>query len=243
MLPSIVDDAAAFRVHRRSVLTSLTVVAGTLFALHFFVMYARFVLDEPDLLGVAPVLNVDEEVSLATFQQILHLLGIAVLLAAIGAATQRRGGPDSPGWFSLSALAFYLAADESATLHETLTPLLRRTVDVGGLLFLPWLVLGMALLVMFVRWQVPLLGHLDRRTRNGLLAGAVLFGIGAGGLDTVSGAFVESRSVLDLAVLAPIEEALEVLAQLIVLSVLLAYVARTQPVSSIQVLDSRGDPA
>jgi hypothetical protein len=243
MLPSVMDEASSFRIERRSALRLLMLVAGTLFALHFVVMYAWFVADEPRLLGVTPVFNVDEEVSLATFQQILHLLGIAIVLYAIGRTTQRHDGDHAAGWLSLSALAFYLAADESATLHETLTPLLRRTVEVGGLLYLPWLVVALAILVAFVGWHLPLLRHLDHRTRNGLIAGAVLFAIGAVGLDTISGEFVESRTALDLVVLAPIEEAMEVVAQLIVLSVLLTYVAKNQPFASIRVVDRRQPPA
>jgi hypothetical protein len=237
MQPPVANETAAFRVRRRSVLATLTVVAGALLILHFAAMYAWFVLDDRLLLGFTPVLNVDEEVSLATFQQIVQLLVICLLLFALGTASHRRAPADSAAWLSMAAIAFYFAADESATLHETLTPLLRRTVEVGGLLYLPWLALATALIIVFIRWHVPLLRRLDRRTRNGLLLGAVLFGIGAVGLDAAGSAFVERRSALDLVVLAPIEEAMEVGGQLIVLSALLRYAARTQPVSSVHVLD------
>jgi len=237
MLPPVVDGPAASRVHRRSTLTTLIVITGVLFVLHYATMYAWFILDDRSLFGFTPVLNVDEEVSLATFVQVLQLLAISLLLYVLGRAARRQASPDGAAWLSLAAIAFYLAADESATLHETLTPLARRTVELGGLRYLPWLLLAAALLLMFVRWHLPLLRRLDRRTRNGLLLAAALFGIGAVGLDVVSGEFVESRSVLDLVVLAPIEEAMEVSGQLIALSALLAYTARVQPVSTIHILD------
>jgi hypothetical protein len=233
-------EAERFRLVRRRVLQVLWLIAVALFALHYVVMFFRFVLDRPTLYGFSVFLNVDEEESLATFLQMVNLLGASVLLFMVGRRTRRLGAPHAMGWLSLSAIFLYLAIDESTLLHEHLILPLQRALDAGGIFFFTWVVVAIPLLVFFLVLYIPFLRDLDPETRKGFIVAGLVYVAGALGMEMAGGVWVEGRSFIDpiyLTVFVPLEEGLETAGQLLFLSVLLRYVARHQPLALLWIDD------
>lgn len=239
-VPPDVDDAERFRLVRRRVLQVLIVIAIALFALHYVVMFFRFVLERPSLYGFSVFLNVDEEESLATFLQMINLLGAAVLLYVVGHRVRRLGQPHAFAWSALAAIFLYLAIDESTLLHEHLILPLQRAFDAGGIFYFTWVIVAIPLLVVFLVLYIPFLRDLEPRTRNRFILAGTVYVAGALGVEMASGVWAEERSFIDpvyLMVFVPIEEGLETAGQLLFLSALMAYVARHQPTMLLQVDD------
>jgi hypothetical protein len=238
--PDLEPAPEIFTLDRRSLLRLLVAVAIAIFLLHYAVMYLRFVHDREFLLGFAGFLNVDEEESLATYVQSLQLLAAAVLLFAIGRRARRTGAAHAVGWLALAAIFLYLSLDEATLLHERLIVPLQRAFDTSGPLFFAWVLVAIPLVVVFVLLYVPFLRDLAPRTRNGFLLAGFLYLCGTLGMEMVGGVWADDRSFVDpvyLNVIVPIEEAFEVAGQLVFLSALLAYVARTQPAGTIRFVD------
>jgi hypothetical protein len=187
-----------------------------------------FGFDRRHLVGITPLMNVDEEESFSTFLQMLLLLGSSAVLFAIGHRARRLGAPHALGWLGLAAVFLYLTIDESTQVHEQLIVPLRRALDAGGVLHFTWLVVAIPLVILFAVLYVPFLRDLDRWTRTRFLAAGALYLAGTIVMEMIGGAWAEDHpgdDAIYLMVLVPIEEVLEFSGQLLFLSTLLARAA------------------
>lgn len=170
---------------------------GILFALillNAMVAFGHLVLYTP--LGALTMLfDMDREANVPTLYNILLFLFAALLFYLVGRATAERGRH----WYLLAAVFLFLGIDEGAQIHErfmvfTLKLMGGGEVKVGnmGLLFFAWIIpYGIAAVLLALvlgKW----LFRLDPAMRNRLLLSAACYGMGAVGVEAISGDVAES---------------------------------------------------
>jgi hypothetical protein len=232
MTPGEIDEAERFTIVRRRVVVTVVVLFAAIVILHYLVMIARFGFGRRYLGGFSTLMNVDEEESFSTFLQMLNLLASSSLLFVIGHRARRLGRPHALGWMALAAVFLYLSLDESTQIHEQLIAPLQRALDAGGALFFTWIVVAIPLVILFVILYVPFLRDLEPEIRRRFLLAGFLYLCGTIGMEMVGGVWADEHTFDDpvyLMAIVPVEEAFEFVGQVLFLSTLLTYVARTQP--------------
>lgn len=156
-------------------------------------------------------LDLDAESSLPTWfaASLLFLCALSLLFIAVqvGQQQRRRAVP----WFLLAIIFFALSLDEIAMLHEWLSSVLAARMDNSGLFYFAWtlpaLIVCLAGLVCFVPFIFSFKG-LDRVL---LLGSAVVFLLGAIGMEMLGGAQAEAAGIDSphYRFFATIEESLE----------------------------------
>jgi hypothetical protein len=120
-----------------------------------------------------------------------------------------------------------LALDEFAELHEQTIEPVRGVLDIeGGPLWFAWVVPAVAAVALFGIAFARFLGQLPRATRRLVSAAAILFVGGAIGVDLVGASYSAVHGELNFtyALIATVEESLEMLGVAVLVYVLLGYV-------------------
>ena len=133
----------------------------------------------------------DAEQNIPTwFSSVLLLLGGAgwLWLASID---KHKSHPDRWRYLALAGMFFYMSCDETAVLHELLSGPIKQRMEVGGLTYHAWTMVGLAVVVTVSVVMWPMLRRLSPSLRRfALVAGAVYVG---GGLviESLGGALAE----------------------------------------------------
>jgi hypothetical protein len=148
----------------------------------------------PFMSDVVRRFSMDAEASIPTwFTQIL-LFVAAQCFAYIAYQLFRKKKEDRWYWILLSVLALYMSIDEGAELHELLIAPTQSALGISeGIFFFAWIIpvlIAVALLtLLFARFFF----RLDKRTRILLSLSALLFLLGAIGVEMISGSYWESQ--------------------------------------------------
>lgn len=188
--------------------------------------------DHRDYLGRAAVqglFDVTLESSLPTWLSAVLFLGSAGLFLLIRQSIDEPSRVRSWSWVAVAALMVVLSIDEVASLHETVSPVVRSSLGVGGFLFYAWLIPALAFMAILGVVLLPWLVSLPRRLLEIVLLGGGLFLIGTVGLEMVGGHLVSSgmRDSTEWIVVASIEESLELVGVAVLFSGLLGYASTT----------------
>lgn len=152
----------------------------------------------PNLLGLVPLFHLDRENNLPTFFSSLQLLTAAALMGLIAAHRFAQRQRFARHWLVLAVLFAFLAADESASLHELLVDPMRRWGGeqfTTGLLHMSWMVPVLAVLVPLGLVYLRFLAALPRRTRGWLVGAAALYIGGAVGVEMLVGPYIERHGM------------------------------------------------
>ncbi len=162
-------------------------------------------------------------------------LGLASLLAWVCASLHRsRGLPGVTSWRLVAAAMLFVSADEVAQFHEQISYQVRDTLDTDGILRFAWVIpYGAAVMVL----GVVLLGwwrSLPAMTRRLLMLCAVVFIVGALGLELVEGAYESWRGKdFGLRVITVVEEALEMFAIAALIGAFLRHVGQVSAMAPV----------
>lgn len=220
-------------VQRRDVVRVLLATAAVLTLLSLAGQVARFYMGLPHVLGLVPLFYVDLENNVPTWYQSLAFALAALILAALGAAAVKARAPFARHWTALSLIFLFLSLDEMASIHEaTMAPVQRFTGPLEGVWQPAWVVLGVAALAivggMFLRFFL----HLRPPERLQVLAAAGLFVGGAVGMEMATASLYMTsdpayKVSFTYALLAHVEEALEMLGLIVFIDFLLRRLSRT----------------
>lgn len=174
--------------------------------------------------------NVDRELNVPTwFQGSTLLLCSAVLLVIAYSHWRDNRSPYWRWWGALGVGFAGLSFDELAGVHERLIAPMRDLLDdPGGLLYFPWVLPGIVIVVVLGAAFIPFLLSLPTWARNGFLVSAALFIGGALVMEMIDGAIISAHgSYSRLYVIGVhVEELLEMLGAVMFLTTLLEYIAR-----------------
>jgi hypothetical protein len=171
--------------------------------------------------------SVNAEQTIPTWFQVVMLLSIAVLLAAIALAKRTEKDRYAPYWTALAAIFLYLSMDEGAAIHEIVSEPLHTAFHTGGLLAFGWQILAAPLVIIVGLLFLRFVLHLPSGTRNLFMLAGVLYVGGALVVDAISASQVPASGELTLSYLAigTLEELLEMLGMIVFIYALLSYIA------------------
>lgn len=185
------------------------VLVGTAVALGLLreLVVAVVGLDSP--LGMLRPFNVDDEASVPTWIATTLLLSGAVAWGATALA--RRGEPVGRVAAGVAVVMLLASVDEGSSLHETVREPLRDGLGLGGALQFAWVLVGAPILVGLVVALLRVRDRLPADVARTLLVGAVVFGLGAVGMEVVGGQVAETagRESIAWGISTVVEESLE----------------------------------
>lgn len=223
---------------RRTLLALLVVIVGLVVtstiagALWFFLD-----LGESGFL-IVQLFWVDSEANLPTLYSTFTLLIASCLLGVIAIAKRREAAPYAGHWGVLALVFTYLAADEGARIHERavtsvhellndVPALTGRFFEIGPV----WVVAAIPLVLVFAVLFLRFLLHLPGRIRNLMILSGAVFVAGAVGFEILSHlhAVVHGQETATYALLATIEEFLEMVGVALFIYTLLSYIGSIAP--------------
>lgn len=177
------------------------------------------------LLGLVPLFDVNGELNLPAFYSAVLLLGCSVLLAVITAIKVEDKARYIKHWCGLTAIFFFLALDEIISLHERTIAPLRTALQARSFLYSTWVVLGAGFVSLILLIYFKFLLHLLPQTRRIFLLAAGLYIGGALGVELIHGHYLDfyGRDLI-YALIAAVEELLEMLGIITFLYGLMSYI-------------------
>jgi hypothetical protein len=216
-------------LHPASAVRALGAVALFLILASVGGVLAASLSDESWVDLIARRLDVEREWSVPTAFSTLLLLFASLLLGLITAVRRRQTGSPEWHWAILSIGFFAMAADEALSFHEMLIQPGRRLLGGGdlGFLYFPWVVPGIALVLVLALFFWRFVLELPPRTRGAFLLAAAVYLGGAIGVEIVGARIVESHGPQSAGyvLLTTVEEGLEMAGILLFIRALLNYLA------------------
>lgn len=218
---------------RARVVGRLFMVMACLLVVNIVLQVIRYRTGHDYLLGLLRLFDVNEEANIPTLFSTLLLLSAGLLLAVIASGERSRGGRDVGRWKLLSAVFLFLAVDESAMLHELfITPgheLLGR--DVPGILFYAWVIPYFLLVLGLMAYLGGFVLRLPAVIRNQFVLAAALFVGGSLGVEVFEGIQDKwhGEHTPVYALLASIEEGMEMAGVIVFIGALLRYLQAAGP--------------
>jgi len=215
----------------RQIFWALLAFTATLYLLSIAGQMFRFFTPYQDMLHFAiHEFHLDDERNLPTYFSMGLMIASGLLMAVTGvySIVQRKGY--SAYWLLMTPIFLFLAYDDYKEIHEQLGVAIRERFTLTGFLNFAWYIPVMPVLLVLFLFYVRFLWHLPKETRNRFLAGAVIFVMGAVGLEAIGSKIInEGASFFVFVMLANIEETVELVGLTLFVAALLDYLAKYCP--------------
>jgi hypothetical protein len=231
-LPPRPDRSVTVHIPLRGVLIPLAVVVAAVTVANVVTQIAARVYRFDVMLGLVRLFYLDAENNVPTWVSSALLLLSALVIAVIAAAAWRARDPFRWHWSVLSVFFCGLSLDETASIHETIVPIVRRVLGVGGFLTnTAWVIPAAAVLLVLVVASCRFLGHLPAATRSRALFALSVLVVGSMGMELVGGAYSYRHGYENLpyALIATVEELLEMAAAILFVRAWLSHLANGRP--------------
>jgi hypothetical protein len=176
--------------------------------------------------------NLDRELNFPTWYSALMLVSCGLLLATIAKGKEIEGDRYYPQWRFLSIIFYFLALDELVSIHEILIiPELAEILHLPGFLGQIWVIPGAIFVLWLFKKYWVFINYLPPRSRwHFLLAGTLYVG-GALVMEAIGGqlfAALRNRTNLIYALVANVEEVMEMMGLVVFIYGLLFYLSKWQ---------------
>lgn len=242
------NQHASIQLHPARVLIVLIGIVVLLVGLSIWGQYLRFFQDAVDMqawmeMGLDLLTHksyMDAETNIPTWFNTVLLFCIAILSWLIGTLKVRERAPFRWHWMGLGVLFGVLSIDELAVLHEMLIKPFRDLTGAGGWFYFAWVLPGIAFVMVMALAYAPFFYRLEGRTRNLMLISLAVYFAGAIGGEMLSGrvASLIGQRNFSYAVIATLEESVEMTGAALLIYTLLKYIERCY--GSVQFMTARG---
>lgn len=218
----------------RIIIKVLWATTVSVLMLSLIVQFRKYVLGLEHPKKLFDLFYVDYENNIPTFFSSAQLFLASLLLALITVIKSQSRSPDWRQWMSLSLIFLYLAADETASIHEYF----EKPVDwilgghPGGLFYTSWVLGGLVAVIGFACFYLKFCFRLPPHTRTQFFTAAAIFLSGALGVELLSGYIFESGQVFERSInnfayslSATIEEGLELAGIVVFITALFQYIS------------------
>ncbi len=177
------------------------------------------------------VFDLDYERNVPALFSVCLLGAAALLLATITLLERRRGAPGVLPWSVLALGFFLMSVDESWSFHEKLNLPVRALLGTGpgGVLYYAWIAPGVLLVLALGLSFLRFLIRLAPATRGAFIVAGCVYLSGAIVMEAIGGSYGAKHGVANLsyALLAALEESLEMAGSILFIRALLAYMGRS----------------
>ncbi|MGH2412354.1 MAG: hypothetical protein ACRDEA_01385 [Microcystaceae cyanobacterium] len=173
--------------------------------------------------------NLDREMNFPTWYSTLMLAFCAILLRLIANGKKEQRDRYSRYWNILSLIFWFLALDEVASIHELLIiPSVAKDLHLPWFLHSIWVIPGAIFVVIFLQKYWKFTMHLPKRSRFHFILAAALYIGGALMMEMVGSeiAELEGQQHLTYALLASLEEVMEMMGVIVFIYGLLFYIGQ-----------------
>jgi hypothetical protein len=183
--------------------------------------------------------NVDLEMTIPTYFNALILLFSGVLLTLVAMLKKKTRDPYTINWSILAILFWFMAMDETISLHEFLIKPLRDAFNTSGFLYFAWVIVAIPLLVLMGITFRKFILALPKRIRTLILVAGSIYVASALGIEMVGGWYFEQfgGSQIPYIILTTVEETLEMAGILIFIYALLEYLCEFFPEIQLSIRD------
>ncbi len=195
------------------VISLLAIIWIVLIVSNIAVYSVYFKTDDGYIYGLFPTFDLDDEGNLPSFFSAILLLSSSLLLAVIAKCSKIEKRPYALHWKILSMIFLFLALDEAALFHEVL-----------GDFFSTWVIPVIPLILLFILAYRKFFLHLPRKEKSFFILAFCFYIWGGIGFE-ILGLPLDIDSLGYLITLT-CEEALEMLASIVFIYILLDYIAK-----------------
>jgi hypothetical protein len=205
-----------------STIAVLLAVAHLMFSLNYHYIEQTF----PAETILYVLFDLTGEVTIPTWYSSSLLLAAGLLLLVIARLKQRLDAPFVRHWYVLGAMLVLLSIDEASDFHGAVSYKLSDVFGFGGALTYPWVLPAAVLVILVAIAYLPFIRHLPPETQRQVVLAAGLYVGGALGVEVIEAAY-DSRFDYraPYLIMVAIEETLEMLGVIVLLSALLSYAA------------------
>lgn len=219
----------------RNIVNYLTIGVTVLALLSFGVQIIKYVFNYRE--GWLNTFNLDAELNIPTWYSFFLLVSCAALLGIIAHQKKLEKDRFAGQWKTLAWIFFVFAWDETLSIHEILIiPDVAKALHLAGFFRPIWVIPGAILVYWFIRKYLKFRSHLPRTTRRYFTWAAVLYVGGALGMEMLGGQYVSmfGQRNLGYAMMANIEEILEMMGTITFIYGLLDYLRQIAPQFQVQ---------
>ncbi len=169
--------------------------------------------------------NINRESNIPTWFSTLLLATSALLLFGIARSIHKSNGAYRYHWYGLAAIFMFLSIDEAAALHETLTIPVQESLDVSGLLYFGWVIVGFVVALIIGLAYMRFWWRLPPGTRRLFFVAAVLYVGGALIVESISASiwYDNDGTSLAFSAVGTLEECMEMVGIIVLIHALLDY--------------------
>lgn len=194
---------------------------------------ARYTFGHTSVYGLVNLTSVDEEHSIPTTFSVLLLALTTLLLSLIATLKKRQRHTDAFKWRVLCCLFAWLTLDEGAGIHELLTRPVQESLTAlpRGVFVFAWIIPATVAVAVVSTYFGQFVWRLPKTTRRQFIIAAMAYVGGAVGIEYIGGFHAEVYGIENLryALLATVEESLEIGAVVVFIHALLQYLANELP--------------
>lgn len=187
--------------------------------------YSAYFLGHGRLLGFVHQFDLGAEGNVSTYVATVLLLSAAVLLGVVARFAWQRTAPYRWHWTILSLIFVYLSVDEFAVIHENLNQPMQEVVEAEGVLYYPWVVPAMGVVLLVGIAYARFFWHLSRRWKLLFAGAAMIYVSGAVGVELFGARYlsVHGDPTFTYELLVTAEEVLEMIGVTVFIYALLEY--------------------
>ncbi|MEM7593252.1 MAG: hypothetical protein AAF383_17355 [Cyanobacteria bacterium P01_A01_bin.83] len=176
--------------------------------------------------------NLDRELNFPTWYSALMLGFCGLLLRIIAIGKKQQSDRYTSDWQLLSVIFGLMALDEILSIHEVLIiPEISEALNLPWFLHSMWVIPGVAFVVWFAKRYRKFVSHLPARSKRQFVLAAVIYIGGALIMEMIGSHFAEAigQQHLIYALIATVEEVLEMAGIVIFIHGLLFYLSKWTP--------------
>jgi lipid-A-disaccharide synthase-like uncharacterized protein len=233
------DQIIAIEIKSKRILTALLALIVLLVALSIYGQHIRF-FGVADIRGywheflldlLMSAFYLDGESNIPTYANALLLFIPSLLFVLIGSWKSSVRDKFRFHWLGLALIFLLLSFDEAAVLHERLIKPMRNFVDAGGVFHFAWVVPGMIAVALFGLTFLMFFLNLERRFKFLFFLSLAVYIGGVIGGEMVSGYFAANlgQKNFTYAVVASLEESVEMIGCVLIIYALLEYIKSHLP--------------
>lgn len=191
------------------------------------VQISKYLFSHSNVFGLYRLFSLDDEGNVPTWYSSITLFVCSLLLAIIAYSKKKEKDLYLLHWSLLSIIFIFLSIDESACIHELVMIHIKSYIDLSGIFYFSWVIIGIPLVLIFIVLFRKFVIDLPIKNRFQFILSGILFLSGALGMELIDGwylASIDGTVNFTYMMLTTLEETLEMVGSAVFIYSLLIYI-------------------
>ena len=188
----MIMKSSEMTLNPKRVVMFLGTIAFILVLANIGVNIIKLLTDDRSFHGIIPMFDLKSEGNIPTFFSGCLFLINAILLTLFWQTQRHNGARSQRIWLFLAVLFVFLAFDEDFQVHELLIDPLREGLGTSGVFYYAWVIAYGGAVVVLGLVFLPVWWRLSKSVKLWLALAAIVYLLGAVGLEMAGGAYYES---------------------------------------------------